>query len=195
LFFVHLLSEPRYLITVFCYGCNLGPTQTARSIKGLDRRQMSFVNQRHITEEKLNQTITTVINAYAQFPLQRIWGSGKSASADGTIGPNKHHRTENNRIAFSYSPESLLGLVTMGQHLLHSWLSELSRKICRALPQLPLCNPKMANRPQPPRPLMLFPGPGIWEVCEQLCAGRATMIRMDSNQITSVRFIPEEAEL
>jgi TnpA family transposase len=74
----------RYLITVFCYGCNLGPTQTARSIKGLDRRQMSFVNQRHITEEKLNQTITTVINAYAQFPLQRIWGSGKSASADGT---------------------------------------------------------------------------------------------------------------
>jgi hypothetical protein len=44
----------RYLITVFCYGCNLGPTQTARSIKGLDRRQMSFVNQRHITEEKLN---------------------------------------------------------------------------------------------------------------------------------------------
>jgi hypothetical protein len=23
------------------------------------------------------------VNAYAQFPLQRIWGSGKSASADG----------------------------------------------------------------------------------------------------------------
>ena len=33
----------RYLITTFCYGCNLGPTQTARSIKGLDRRQVSFV--------------------------------------------------------------------------------------------------------------------------------------------------------
>ena len=30
----------RYLITTFCYGCNLGPTQTARSIKGLDRRQV-----------------------------------------------------------------------------------------------------------------------------------------------------------
>jgi hypothetical protein len=26
---------------------------------------------------------TTVINAYAQFPLQRLWGLGKSASADG----------------------------------------------------------------------------------------------------------------
>ena len=80
------LENPRerYLITTFCYGCNLGPTQTARSIKGLDRRQVSFVNQRHVTEENLNQAITRVINAYAQLPLQRVWGSGKSASADGT---------------------------------------------------------------------------------------------------------------
>ena len=44
---------------------------------------MAFVNQRHITEENLNDAITTVINAYAQFPLQRLWGLGKSASADG----------------------------------------------------------------------------------------------------------------
>jgi TnpA family transposase len=80
------LENPRerYLITTFCYGCNLGPTQTARSVKGLDRRQVSFVNQRHITEENLNQAITRVINAYAQLPLQRVWGSGKSAAADGT---------------------------------------------------------------------------------------------------------------
>jgi TnpA family transposase len=79
------LENPRerYLITAFCYGCNLGPTQTARSIKGLDRRHLAFVNQRHITEENLNDAITTVINAYAQFPLQRLWGLGKSASADG----------------------------------------------------------------------------------------------------------------
>lgn len=80
------LSNPRerYLIAAFCYGCDLGPTQTARSIKGLDRRQVSYVNQRHVTEENLNQAITAVVNAYAKLPLQRIWGSGKSASADGT---------------------------------------------------------------------------------------------------------------
>jgi TnpA family transposase len=76
-------ARERYLITTFCYGCNLGPMQTARSIKGLDRRQVSFINQRHITEEKLNEAITTVINGYAKLPLQRFWGSGKSASADG----------------------------------------------------------------------------------------------------------------
>lgn len=74
----------RYVITSFCYGCNLGPTQTARSIKLLDRRQISFINQRHVTEQKLNEAIVTVINAYRDFPLQRLWGLGKSASADGT---------------------------------------------------------------------------------------------------------------
>src|SRR5208283_839237 len=57
----HIIWDWFYLITTFCYGCNLGPTQTARSIKGLDRRQVSFVNQRHITEEKLNQAITEVV--------------------------------------------------------------------------------------------------------------------------------------
>jgi hypothetical protein len=44
------LEKPRerFMITTFCYGFNLGPTQTTRSIKGLDRRQVSFVNQRQL---------------------------------------------------------------------------------------------------------------------------------------------------
>jgi hypothetical protein len=64
------LEQPRerYLMTAFCYGCTLGPTQTARSIKGLDRKQVAFVNQRHVTEETLNEAIVTVINAYHRFP-------------------------------------------------------------------------------------------------------------------------------
>ena len=80
------LGRPRerYVTTAFCYGCNLGPTQTARSIKGLDRRQVAFVNQRHVTEERLDAAIATVINAYAGVDLQKRWGQGRSASADGT---------------------------------------------------------------------------------------------------------------
>jgi len=76
--------RPRYLLTTFCYGCDLGRTQTARSVKGLDGRHVSFVNERHITEEYLNQAITAVVNALAQWPLLKVWGSGKSAAADGT---------------------------------------------------------------------------------------------------------------
>lgn len=80
------LDRPRerYVTTAFCYGCNLGPTQTARSIKGLDRRQIAFINQRHVTEEMIDAAIVSVINAYANVDLQKRWGLGRSASADGT---------------------------------------------------------------------------------------------------------------
>jgi hypothetical protein len=71
-------------VTTLCYGFDFGPTQTSRSIRGLDRRQVAFVNQRHVTEDKLNEAITPVINGYNQFPLPKIWGLGKHAFADGT---------------------------------------------------------------------------------------------------------------
>lgn len=80
------LDRPRerYLATAFCYGCGLGPTQTARSLRGLDRRHVAFVNQRHVTEESLEAAITSVVDAYAGVRLHRHWGTGTSASADGT---------------------------------------------------------------------------------------------------------------
>jgi TnpA family transposase len=80
------LDDPvaRYLATTFCYGCNLGPTQAARSLANLERRQLSWVNQRHIAEEHLDRANTLVINAYNRFALPKCWGSGKRVSADGT---------------------------------------------------------------------------------------------------------------
>lgn len=74
----------RYIATTFCYGCYLGPTQTARSMKATDRRQVAYVNQHHVTEHHLSEAIVEVINAYRRFQLPRWWGSGQSASADGT---------------------------------------------------------------------------------------------------------------
>jgi len=74
----------RYLTTTFCYGCYLGPTQTARSVASVDRRHVSYINQYHITEQKLLDAIVSVINRYNRFELIKWWGSGKRASADGT---------------------------------------------------------------------------------------------------------------
>lgn len=74
----------RYLATTFCYGCNIGPSQTARSLSNFDRRQISWVSQRHITEDNLQEAIFLIINAYNRFVLPKFWGSGKHASADGT---------------------------------------------------------------------------------------------------------------
>jgi TnpA family transposase len=80
------LNDPSksYLLAAFCYGCNLGPSQTARSIKDVGRFQLAWVNQRHVTEEKLNDAIVKLINAYDLFDLPKFWGTGKSASVDGT---------------------------------------------------------------------------------------------------------------
>ncbi|WP_142342296.1 Tn3 family transposase [Bacillus pseudomycoides] len=74
----------RYITNVFCYGCNLGPTQTARSLSAFDRKQIAWINQRHVTPEALDKAIQYIINAYNQFDLPKHWGDGKSASADGT---------------------------------------------------------------------------------------------------------------
>jgi TnpA family transposase len=79
------LDRPRerYVAAAFCYGCGLGPSQAARSLKGLDRRHVAHVNQRHMTEASLDEAIAGVIDAYARVGLHRFWGTGESASADG----------------------------------------------------------------------------------------------------------------
>jgi len=76
--------RPRVISTLFCSGCNLGPTQTARSIRGMSRKQVAWLNIKYVTEEALEQAIVKVINAYNKFELPSYWGSGKHASADGT---------------------------------------------------------------------------------------------------------------
>ena len=74
----------RVITTLFCYGCNLGPVQTAKSIKGLSRRQISWLNLKYVSEDLLDNAIVKVINAYNKFELPGYWGTGKHASADGT---------------------------------------------------------------------------------------------------------------
>ncbi|MDK8643780.1 MULTISPECIES: transposase [Niallia] len=63
----------RYITNAFCYGCNLGPTQTARS-GSLDRKQIAWINQRHVTIENLDKAIQYIINAYNQLRSSKILG-------------------------------------------------------------------------------------------------------------------------
>ena len=80
------LRQPvaRYLATTFCYGCNIGPSQMARSLSEFDRRQLADIHHRHIDDLKLQTAIEAVINAYNRFALPSHWGTGKHASVDGT---------------------------------------------------------------------------------------------------------------
>jgi TnpA family transposase len=76
-------KSERYVTMTFCYGCYLGPMQTSRSIKGFDRKQIAFINHKHVTEERLDKIIVDVINKYNCFVLPKVWGSGERVSADG----------------------------------------------------------------------------------------------------------------
>lgn len=75
----------RYILTAFTYGCNLGPAQAARHLRGIaTAHTLSFVNRRHINAQKLNAAMVDIINEYGSFPLPRFWGTGNAAAADGT---------------------------------------------------------------------------------------------------------------
>jgi TnpA family transposase len=75
----------RYLFTVFGYGCNLGPNQTARHAPEIATAQaLRRINAQHITADKLEAAMVDVIGQYVRFQLPRHWGSGRAAIADGT---------------------------------------------------------------------------------------------------------------
>ena len=78
-------ATERYLLTTFAHGCNLGPTQAARHMRGaVSAHTLSFVNRRHVNTPKLHAASRDIINLYARFPLPKLWGTGKTAAADGT---------------------------------------------------------------------------------------------------------------
>ena len=75
----------RYLFTVFGYGCNLGPSQTARHAPEIVTAQaLRRINVQHVNANKLEAAMVDVIDQYVRFQLPRHWGSGRAAIADGT---------------------------------------------------------------------------------------------------------------
>jgi TnpA family transposase len=75
----------RYLFTVFGYGCNLGPNQTARHAPEIATAQaLRRINAQHINADKLEAAMVDVIGQYVRFRLPRHWGTGRAAIADGT---------------------------------------------------------------------------------------------------------------
>jgi Tn3 transposase DDE domain/Domain of unknown function (DUF4158) len=92
------LADPvqRYILTVFAYGCNLGPTEAARHMQGLaTAHELSFTNRRHVSVSQLEAAIKDLVNAYHRCDLPKVWGSGGSAAADGT----KYELAENSLLA------------------------------------------------------------------------------------------------
>jgi TnpA family transposase len=75
----------RYLMTIFAYGCNMGPAQLARHARGLvTLRTLNRLNDQHINTAKLELATRDIINEYVRFRLPFFWGRGKAVITDGT---------------------------------------------------------------------------------------------------------------
>ena len=78
--------EERYCATAFVMGSGMGVTQGARHMRGLVTAQtLSLINRRHITIDKLDAAYRDILDGYHPFELPRCWGSGKTASFDGSL--------------------------------------------------------------------------------------------------------------
>lgn len=76
----------KYILTNFCYGTGLGPTQTAKHVRfDIEARTLSRVNKKHFTVHSLTKALNRVINCLNGFPLLLAWGTGKRVAVDGTL--------------------------------------------------------------------------------------------------------------
>ena len=76
----------KYILTNFCYGTSLGPTQTAKHVRfEIEPRTLSRINKKHFTLNSLTKAIVKIIDCLNEFPLLRVWGSGQRVAVDGTL--------------------------------------------------------------------------------------------------------------
>jgi len=81
-----ILDYPsRFVATSLSYGCNLGPTQTERSLSRYTRKQIAWLFNHHVTDGRILKAIMKIINHYHVFELPKRWGTGESVSVDGTF--------------------------------------------------------------------------------------------------------------
>jgi len=81
------LDDPiaRYVVLAFGQGCNLGFAQTVKHLRNnVSAHELSFVNRRHVTATRIDQALVDLVNEIHQGALPKLWGSGKTAAADGT---------------------------------------------------------------------------------------------------------------
>jgi TnpA family transposase len=112
-------AVPRYLFTVFGYGCNLGPVQTARHAPDIATAQaLRRINAQHIDADKLEAAMADVIGQYTRFGLPRCWGDGRVAIADGTHVKLRENNLLGSRhiryggIAYHHIADSYIALFT-----------------------------------------------------------------------------------
>ena len=88
-------AEQRYILTVFGYGCNLGPSQTARHAPGIAAAEtLRRINAQHIDARQTRSSNDRPDQRLCPLRFAKTLGAGRAAIADGTHVPLR----ENNLI-------------------------------------------------------------------------------------------------
>lgn len=74
----------RFSATLYAYGCNVGPVQTAFSLNAFSRKQVASLFNYYLSEPRIEAMLTRVVNYYHRFVLPKYWGDGSSVSVDGS---------------------------------------------------------------------------------------------------------------
>lgn len=76
----------KYILTNFCYGTSLGPTQTAKHVRfEIEPRTLSRINKKHFALRSLTRATTRIVDCINEFPLLHAWGTGQRVGVDGTF--------------------------------------------------------------------------------------------------------------
>ena len=86
-------------------GLNLGLSKMAGAINTHDFFQLSRISRWHIEGEALSRALAKVIEAQANLPMARFWGTGQTASSDGQFFPTTRQGEAMNLINAKYGRE------------------------------------------------------------------------------------------
>lgn len=77
---------PRYVLTAFTYGCNLGPAQAARHLRGtVTAHELAAIAQRHTTAANLGRAGADIVDNFMDLDITTAWGDGSAVAVDGTM--------------------------------------------------------------------------------------------------------------
>jgi TnpA family transposase len=71
------------LTAIMANGCNVGPYNMSRMVKGISYRQIQRITDWQLTEENQRSALATIVNAIANLDTSQIWGHGKTSASDG----------------------------------------------------------------------------------------------------------------
>jgi hypothetical protein len=71
------------LTAIMANGCNVGPYNMSRMVKGVSYRQIQRITDWQLTEENQRSALASVVNAIANLDTSQIWGQGKTSASDG----------------------------------------------------------------------------------------------------------------